>query len=99
MARVWPTLMWSDCFMEKRGCLRRPVYSGPPAGRRGKKLPLEILAEVDAAHGFVGRDRVGRALGDDLAGIEDVGALADLQHLAHVVVGDQHADAALAQVR
>ncbi len=42
---------------------------------------------------------VGAALHQHLAVVDDVGAVGRPQRLAHVVVGDQHADAALAQVR
>src|SRR5690606_14497177 len=61
-------------------------------------LEPESFAEVDAAHVRVRQQLVRRALRQHLAIIEDVGAVADAQRLAHVVVGDQHPDAAVAQV-
>ena len=59
---------------------------------------LELLAQIDLAHEFVFQ-QVGRgAFGDDAAFREDIGAFADAERLAHVMVGDQHADAAIVQV-
>ena len=41
---------------------------------------------------------LGRSCGDDVAFAYDVGFFTDIQGVAHVVVGYQHADAAVAQV-
>jgi hypothetical protein len=60
-------------------------------------LHPEVFAQVDAAYRLVGDDVVGTARGQHGALVDDVGAVADAERLAHVVVGDQHADAALLQ--
>ncbi|KAG1243613.1 hypothetical protein G6F65_022297 [Rhizopus arrhizus] len=60
-------------------------------------LHAEVLAQIDAAHGRIAHDFVGVAVGQHLAFADDVGAVADAQRFAHVVVGDQHADAAALQ--
>ncbi|KAF5274321.1 hypothetical protein FQR65_LT17040 [Abscondita terminalis] len=53
-----------------------------------------MFAEVDAAHFGVVHDLLGRALGQHMAVADDESMVADAQRLTHVVVGDQHADAA-----
>src|SRR3989344_1396184 len=54
----------------------------------------EVLAEVDLADVGV-LDDLGRAtFGQHPALADDVGAVADAQRLAHVVIGDEHTDAA-----
>ena len=58
----------------------------------------EVFAEVHPPRFFV-RDDFGRAaFGDDGAVGEDVGAVAAFQGFAHVVVGDEYADAAVGEV-
>src|SRR6185436_11787336 len=57
----------------------------------------EVFAEIDLAHVGVGHDLVGCAFGEHGALADDVGAVADAQGLADVVVRDQHADAARLQ--
>src|SRR6478735_2233504 len=67
--------------------------------RRGRAAShAEFLAQIDFAHLFVREYRRRRALGQYLAFAEDVGAIADAERLAHVVIGDQHADAAFLQM-
>ena len=64
---------------------REGFISGLHCGsaRRGRPCDVRVLDD----------DR-GRAFGQHGALADDVGAVADAQRLAHVVVGDQHADAA-----
>src|SRR5258706_2745209 len=57
-------------------------------------LQPEALAEVDLARLRAGRDRFRTSLFQDQPLVDDVGAVADAERLAHVVVGDQNADAA-----
>src|ERR1700676_2496015 len=59
----------------------------------------EALAQIDPADALVGHDLLGRALHEHAALVEDVGAVDDLKRLAHVVVGDEHADAAVLEMR
>lgn len=49
--------------------------------------------------GFVGNDFFGRALSEHFAFVDDVGVIANAQRFTYVVVGDQHADAAVFQKR
>src|SRR5690625_767690 len=58
----------------------------------------ETLAEIDAAHIGVGDDLSGGAIHQNLAIMQDIGAVDDLERLAHIMVGDQHADAAVLQM-
>jgi hypothetical protein len=56
-------------------------------------LHSEVLAEINPAHTFI-IDYLGRlSSGKHFAGVDDGGAIADAQGFAHVVVGDQNADA------
>src|SRR5258706_3270151 len=55
----------------------------------------EVFAEAYPAHTFIVDDLIGSARGQHFALIDDAGAIADTDRLAHVVVGDQHADVAL----
>src|SRR3569623_1111658 len=59
---------------------------------------LELLAEVNLAYQLVFQHFIRRAFGDHLAFGKDVGAFADAQGFTDIVVGDQHADAAVVQM-
>src|SRR3989449_6625904 len=62
-----------------------------------RNLEGELLAEVDfPGYRFAG-DLAGRARHENLALVQDVGAIGDRERLTHVVVGDQDADAPVAQ--
>src|SRR6185436_12271490 len=54
-------------------------------------LHAEMFAEVDLANVRVLDDVHRRAFGEHASLADDVGAVADAQRLAHVVIGDQHA--------
>src|SRR5215469_8213787 len=58
----------------------------------------ELFAEIEAADVRVVHDILSPALHQDLARIDDIGAVGEAERLAHVMVGDQHADAAIGQV-
>ena len=64
-----------------------------PARRR-----VEALAQINAPHVRIGDDLLRRPFRHDAAGVEDVGAVDQAERLAHVVVGDEHADAAAGQM-
>src|SRR3546814_16887913 len=61
-------------------------------------LEAKPFAQVNAADVLVGDDFVWGAFHQHYPVVDDVGAVDDLQGLAHVVVGDQHADTAVLQV-
>src|SRR5438067_12024144 len=64
-----------------------PVPREPP-------LEGEALAEVEAPYLLVGDQRFGSTSKQDLAVINDAGAVDDIERLADVMVGDQYADVA-----
>src|SRR4051794_10218918 len=59
--------------------------------RRTSSHP-EILAEIEAAHIRIRDDLLGRAFGQDVAGVDDVRPVDQPQRLTHVVVRNQNAD-------
>src|SRR5690606_19304975 len=64
------------------------------------ELPSESksFAKVKPADVFVGYQRLGTTGKQDLAAVDDAGAIDDIERLAHVMIRDQHADAASLQV-
>src|SRR5258707_9996866 len=62
--------------------------------QRGQPLDAEFFAEIEAADLGIVHDIVLAALHEDLARIDDVGPVGEVERLAHVMVGDEHADAA-----
>src|SRR5438445_4832755 len=62
-----------------------------------RNLEGELLAEVDFSGYRIAGDLAGRARHENLALVQDVGAIGDRERLTHVVVGDQDADAPVAQ--
>src|SRR5690606_30912234 len=81
--------------------VRKPVPTlGSSRGQafRDHVLKPELLAEIEPAHVGIADDVVRRAFGQYLAGIDDIGAVGQPQRFAHVVVGDQDADAAVGQM-
>src|SRR5258708_3482299 len=61
------------------------------------RLHPELFAEVKTPHFRVVDDVLGIALAQHLTRIDDVGAVGKTEGLAHVLVGDENADAALFQ--
>src|SRR5207302_10986012 len=51
-------------------------------------------AEVNTAHAVIINNLLGMPRGEHRAFVDDVGAVADAEGLAHVMIGDQHADRA-----
>src|ERR1700694_5505759 len=58
----------------------------------------ELGPQINPTDLFVGRQAVRRAALENHSAVDDVRAVGDAQRLAHVVVGDEHADAAILQV-
>ncbi|BBG30867.1 pyruvate decarboxylase [Zymobacter palmae] len=56
------------------------------------------MAQIHVTDVLVGQDGIGIAFGNDLAITYDVGVIADIQRFTHVVIGNQNADAAVAQL-
>src|SRR5947209_9861767 len=61
-------------------------------------LEREALAEVKAPDLLVGDQRFGSTLEEHLTIVDDAGTIDDVERLADIVVGDQHADAAAPQL-
>src|SRR5260221_3394190 len=62
-------------------------------------LERESFAQIDPSDVLVEDDLRRRALAQDLAAMQDIGAIDDVESLADVVIRDQHADAAVLEVR
>src|SRR5690606_15885900 len=65
-----------------------PAYGSEP----------ELFAEIDAAHLLVMNDLVGIAFHQNRSRVNNIGTVDETQRLAHIVVGNQHADAAPREV-
>ena len=62
-------------------------------------LQLEVVAQVNALDLGVAAQFARRTLAEDAALRNDVGAVGDAERFADVVVGDEHADAAVFQIK
>src|SRR5207344_220297 len=69
-------------------------YAGRLEARARRRSESEGFAQVNPAHVRISQHRLGCALRQHTAGVENVGAVADAQGFADIVVGDQHANAA-----
>src|ERR1700736_1036926 len=78
-------------FTTRTGCFSTVI-------RDAGGLEAELLAEIDAADIDVGDDLLRRAFHEHAALMKDVGAIDDVERLAHIVVGDQHTDAAILEM-
>src|ERR1044071_3524983 len=67
-------------------------------GLRPRLVQPEGFAEVDPADLLVGGELFGCAGTEDFAFPENIGPIRDFQGLAHVVIGDEHADPAVPEV-
>src|SRR5205085_4198105 len=85
MTRDWPCRSSSRCVSAMRPAYRLPLQREP-------------FAEINPAHVTVADDFGGGAFLQHLSFMDDVGAVDDLQRIAHIVVGDEHADAAILQM-
>src|SRR3990170_1952171 len=89
--RVWrPSFWWMATGQTPRG--RAPAGSGLAA------VEVETLAEVDAPDLGIRGQLLRRARAKHMTVPENIGPIRYFQGLAHVVVGDQDADAAAAEV-
>src|SRR5438128_8402570 len=77
---------------------RKTLSPNPPAPWALCALKPEFLAKVKAAYIRIVDDLFRTALGQDLPGIDDIGAVGQPERFAHIVVGDQDADAAVGEV-
>src|SRR5437016_602131 len=73
-------------------------YSQTAHTLAGRALKSEFLAKVKTAYIRIVNDLVRTALSQDFPGIDDIGAIGETQRFAHIVVGDQDADAAIGEV-
>ena len=62
-------------------------------------VQAEVSPQINPPHLFIGR-KPSRGPGlEDGASVHDVGTIGDAQCFAHVVIGDEHADAAIPQMK
>src|SRR6185295_18970985 len=88
----------SRCVMISAGFCDRCSEGFISMGTRSRSQ-CEAFAEVDLTRLWVARELFGRPLQQDPSLVHDVGAIGDPECLAHVVVGDQYPEPALAQTR
>src|SRR5260370_32537789 len=96
------------CIVTYRLVRHRPARSAgvsPASKERAGETPAvpaglhtEFLAEIKATDVRVIHDVLGVALHQDLARIDDVGAISQAERLAYIVVVNQHSDATLCQM-
>ena len=75
--------------------LAKVLHVPIPAG----VLEAEILTKIDFPNLGVIKNALGIAVSDNLALTNNVGALSDVERFPDVVIGDQHTDAALFEMR
>src|SRR3954468_8851113 len=80
---------------ERRNCSWGFMKTGRSERVDYSRSHPEVSAQVHPPHTVVVDNLLGMSGGEDRALVDDVGAVADAEGLAHVVVGDEHADAAL----
>ena len=61
-------------------------------------LEAEFLAKVKPAYIGIINDLLRASLSQDFTGIDDIGAIGQAERLADIVVGDEHADAAVGEM-
>src|SRR6185369_17288353 len=74
------------------------LIAKPHAPMAPRALKPEFLAKVKTAYIRIVDNFFRTALGQDLPGIDDIGAVGQPQRFAHIVVGDQDADTAVGEV-
>src|SRR5438132_14114189 len=79
--RCCDSLSWRLCFMSR------------DAGETDHPLEAEVLSEIHLSDSLIIDDLLRLPEREDRALVDDVGVVADAERLAHVVVGDEHADA------
>src|SRR5207244_8966134 len=62
-----------------------------------RNLQGELFAEIDFSGYWIAGDLAGRARHEDLSVVQDIGAIGDREGFTYVVIGDQDADAPVAQ--
>jgi len=63
-----------------------------------KGLEAEFLAKVKTPDIRIADDLVRAAFGQNLSGIDNIGAIGEPERLADIVIGDQNADAAIGEM-
>ena len=58
-----------------------------------RELKAELLPEVDVLDQLIGQDGFCVAFSDQLTVVDNVGGLANIQSIANIVIGNQHANA------
>ena len=85
----------------KPGLHKNSLYAGNlphQASSLPSVLQAKLVAQIHFLDLLVGQYIVRVARGNDVAATDNVGILADIEGLPHIMVGDQHADALVPQV-
>src|SRR5947209_3153074 len=80
-------------------CCMAKGYTSGSRERSVRAVEVESLAEIDPAHLRIGGELARGSGTKHIAVPENIGPVRDFQGLAHVVVGDEHADPAPLEVR
>jgi hypothetical protein len=81
-------LRWFPADSAKTSDTWRPFCRFAPA------LHAKVLAQIEASHIRVRNDLVGRALGQNVTAVNNVGSVDQPEGFADIVIGNQDADAA-----
>src|SRR5262245_54483351 len=73
-------------------------YRKAPGALAARALKPEFLAKVKTSYIGIVDNLFRTALGQDLPGVDDIGAIGQAERFAHIVVGNQDADAAIGEV-
>ena len=57
----------------------------------------KFLAKINISHGFIRQYLCGLAVGNDMSLMHDIGTITDIKCFAHIVVGNQDANASVGQ--
>src|SRR5207244_7728435 len=95
------SLPWGQLRVPSKAAARAPAGL-PPQLMQVPRLILvqaELGPQINTADLFVGRQAVARAALENHSVVHDVGAVGDPEGRPDVVVGDEHADAAIPQMK
>src|SRR6266480_7561423 len=90
------------CLRSSRGPrLLFSIYAAPEPMQFPRLILVqsELGPQINPADLIVGGQSIGRAAPENYAAVDDVGAIGDPQRFTDIVIGDEHADSAVAQVK
>src|SRR5690606_30320630 len=87
-------LIWTYTTAPAKGAGAGLRLYGQGAAGACTQLHFKVFAQVDFSHFRVGNNGIGFAVSEHLACADNVGAIANAEGFAYVVVGNQDADVA-----